>query len=346
MAPAPEVAVVVGDFGRRRFLPFALRSVESQRLPRPRFEVVVTKNYRDEALDRALERSGATVLFDPEPRIGRWLRRAVDASRAPIVTFLDDDDEYEPDRLERVLSVFGEHPGLGFYRNRVSVLDAEGQSVPPARWRSLEADAAFDTLGPIYVGPEEPERLLDLAAHRTYVTFNSSTMALRRDLLDGDVGESFERTELPDQALFLAALLSRRGVFLDDRRLTRYRYYPGNVTREVGWLARAEASYADLATLAARHDRPRVAAWLSERSVHYGRMFRGRRLVDRVTGRAARAEVARQTAEYLRYLARHPAERRFTLDTWAAGAYGLAYVPLGPLVAELARARLTAAPGA
>jgi glycosyltransferase involved in cell wall biosynthesis len=342
VAGEPEVAVIVGDYSRRRYLPFALRSLEAQTLPRERYEVVVTKNYRDPELDRSLEEAGATVLFDEEPRIGRWLRRAVNASKAPIVTFLDDDDEFEPDRLAHVLSVFGQHPDLGFYRNRVSVIDGDGRPIPPARWRAHEADLGFDSLGPVYVGPDHKGQLLDLATRRTHSTFNLSTMAMRRELLEGDRGDSFERAQLPDFYLFLAGVLAPRAVYLDDRRLTRYRYYPGNVTREVTWLGRAESSYRDMAEVAARHRRPEVAEWLSRQSVHYGRMFRGSTLVERVAARAVRREVAQRTGEYLRFLGQHPAERRWTLDTWAAGAYGLGYVPFAPFVARLARARTAA----
>jgi len=340
VAGEPEIAVIVGDYSRRRYLPFALRSLEAQTLPRERYEVIVTKNYLDPDLDRRLKEAGATVLFDEEPRIGRWLRRAVNSSRAPVVTFLDDDDEFEPDRLAHLVGVFAQHPDLGFYRNRVTVIDADGRPIPPERWRAHEVDRGFDELGPIYFGPDDKGELLDLATRRTHATFNSSTMALRRDLLDGDPGDSFERAQLPDFYLFLAGVLAPRGVYLDDRRLTRYRFYSGNVTREVPWLGRAETSYREMAEVATRHRHPEVAAWLSRQSVHYGRMFRGSTLVERVAARALRKEVARRTGEYLRYLGQHPTERRWTVDTWAAGAYGIGYVPFAPLVARFARARV------
>jgi glycosyltransferase involved in cell wall biosynthesis len=338
----PEVAVIVGDYGRRRYLRSALRSLAAQTLPRARFEVVVTKNYRDPELDRALDEDGATVLFDEERQIGRWLRRALETSRAPIVTFLDDDDEFEPDRLERLVETFARFPDLGFYRNRVVVIDRDGRPVPRERWRSLEVDPEFDRLGSVHLGPDDLPRLVDLAAHRSYATFNSSTMALRRELLEGGVGDAFERTQLPDQFLFLSGILARRGFYLDDRRLTRYRFYPGNVTREVPWLGHAETSYRDMAAVATRYGFAEVAAWLDERAVHYGRMFRGGTLVSQVAAGAPRGEVAGRTGEYLRYLGRHPEEREWTLDIWAAGMYGLGYVPFGPLVARLARARVAA----
>jgi glycosyltransferase involved in cell wall biosynthesis len=342
MPNSPEISVIVGAHSREEYLPYAIRSMTAQTLPRERFEIVVIKDFRSAEVDRELERVGATVLFDEEPRIGRWLSHAVRACRAPVVTFCDDDDEFEPERLSHLLATFDRYPDLGFYRNRVTVIDRAGRPIPPERWRTHERDDGFDSLGPVYVGTTEKGRLLDLATQRTHATFNSSTMAVRRELLDGDVGEGFERTQLPDQYLFLAAVLAPRGAYLDDRRLTRYRYYPGNVTREVFWLGRAEASYRDMADVADRHGHPEAARWLSHQAVHYGRMFRGGTLVERVVARAVRREVAQRTGEYLRYLGQHPEERRWTLDTWAAGAYGLGYVPFAPLVARLARARVTA----
>ena len=342
MAGAPEIAVVVGDYSRRRYLPFALRSLAAQTLPRGRFEIVVTKNWHDPAIDRSLEDLGARVLFDEETRIGRWLRRAVSAARAPIVTFLDDDDEYEPGRLARILEVFSAHPDLGFYRNRVRVIDRDGRPTPPAAWRAHEVDAAFDTLGPVYLEPGETARTFDLAARRTHITFNSSTMAIRRELLEGALGDDFSEGQLPDLSLFLAGVLSHRALFLDDQRLTRFRYYRDSVTHETPWLGRAESSFRAAAGSARRHGRPDFARWLEEMAVHYGRMYRGSELVERIVARGPRREVAQRTAEYLRLLGRHPTERAWTLDTWAAAGYGLAYLGVPTLTAQLAHRRLRA----
>jgi glycosyltransferase involved in cell wall biosynthesis len=341
VATDPEVAVVIGDYSRRGFLTAALRSVRTQTLARERYELVVTKNYRDDALDRELVRDGATVLFDDEPQIGRWLLRAIRASRAPIVSLLDDDDEFEVDRLAHVVEVFRRFPDLAFYRNRVRVLDREGRPTPPASWRAHETDALFDELGPVHVAAGDDRALLDLA-RRAHPTFNSSTMAFRREILDGDIGEAFERTQLPDQFLYVAAALARRGVYLDDRRLTRFRYYRGSVTHEVAWFGRAETAFGEVARLASAKGTPDLAAWLGALSVHYGRMFRGSSLVERVAEGAPRPEVARRTSEYLRFLGRHPAERSLALATSAAAAYGLAYLAVPSLTARFARARLVA----
>jgi glycosyltransferase involved in cell wall biosynthesis len=342
MPTGPEISVIVGAYSRETYLHLAVRSLLAQTIPRDRFEIVVVKNFRSPEADRELAAAGATVLFDEGQRIGRWLRHAIRASRAPIVTFLDDDDEFEPDRLERVLEVFRQHADLGYYRNRVRVIDSEGRSVPEDLWRYNEKDPALDQTGPVYLPREGKADLLDLATKRTRATFGSSTMALRRELLDGELGDEFERTQLPDLFQLLLAAVLPYGIYFDDRRLTRFRRYAGNVTRSAWWLGYAAESERDMAAIAKRFGHPEFSQWLASRAVNHERLFRGGTLVAQVGNGAGRRDVARLTAEYLRFLGRHPEERAWTLDTWAAVVYGLSDLLVPTLVSGIARARMAA----
>jgi len=345
VAPDPEIAVVVHAYERRAFLPFALQSLAAQTLRRDRFEVLVAKSFDDPEIDRAIEALGATSFRDDDRWNSRCLHRAVRASHAPIVTFLDDDDEFEPERLERILEVMHAHPDVGYYRNRVRVIDGDGRPIPPDRWRVHEQDASFDTLGPVHISPDEKADLLNLGIRRTSATFNSGTMAIRRDALGGDVGDTFDEARMSmDVFLFLAAVLSPWGLFLDDRRLTRYRFHSGNTTREreTYWLGLTMEADRAMAALAARGGRADFAEWLMGESVHYERMFLGSTLVGRIAARAGRAEVARLTGGYLRFLGRNAHERSPSLDVWAAGGYGLAYTLVPAVSRRIATLRPTA----
>ncbi len=342
MAAELRQAVVVGAYGRREFLLRAVRSVELQQYPRDRIELIVTKNFKDAAIDRALEAAGATVRFDDAPEVGRWQRRAVAASTAPWVTILDDDDELEPGRLARVAEVAVARPDVAFYRNRVSVIDRGGAPVPPARWRRLESDPGFDTLGEVYLPAGAKDRAFEIGTRRTFATFNSSTMAFRREVLDGDLGAAFDRSWLPDTFLYLAATLGPGGLYLDPRRLTRYRRHDRSATTAPGWFAHAAEAEAEMAAVAERHGHAGFAAYFRQLAVHYARMARGAAVVGAIAARAPRREVARRTGAYLRHLGSHPAERRWTLDTWASGLYGLGYAVFPAAVRRLAAQRITA----
>lgn len=338
MSKEPAIAVVIGAFQRETFLLSAVRSVLGQTLARDRYEVVVTKDFRRDDIDEFLAREQILARLDADPRIGTWLLGAVRSTTAPLLAFLDDDDEFEPERLAHVLDVFHDHPEVGFYRNRVSVIDERGDPTPSQRWRHLEKDPYFDRTGPILVPPDSKGALLDLATRKGRISFNSSTIIIRRELLDGRFGEAFARTQLPDLAFFLFGVLGPYGLYLDDRRLTRFRYYRENVTHRVEWLKHASEAYRDLASLARAFERADFAAWLGHEAEHYDRLHRSGTIVEKVGAGASRREVARLACDYLRFLMGHPAERGLAPDVWAAEAYASVYL-LAPRVARRVRDR-------
>ncbi|MCI4339462.1 MAG: glycosyltransferase family 2 protein [Thermoplasmata archaeon] len=336
----PDIAVVIGAFGRTTFLARAVASVLAQTLSRDRIEIVVTKDFTDPALDRSLAASGVLTIQDAEPRIGRWLLRAIRATHAPLIAFLDDDDEFVPERLAGVVARFRDDPELGFYRNRVQVIDADGRATDPAGWRRLEKDVGFDRTGPVAVPPRAKGGMLGLVAHETHAGFNSSTIVVRRELFDGELGAAFEGTQLPDVALLVAAVVSPFGLYLDDRRLTRFRYHGENITHSVAWLRHAAEAHAALADLTGRHGRDDFAGWLRGVSEHYDRVYRATVLITEVRAGASRDRVASLAFDYLRFLGCHRAERRADAEVWGPTLYALAYLLWPGLGQRVAVARV------
>ncbi|HTW39969.1 MAG TPA: glycosyltransferase [Thermoplasmata archaeon] len=341
MASAPEVAVVVGAYSRDTFVREAVRSVLAQNVPRSSVEIVVTKNFERPDLNAELARDGVRVLADPTPRIGTWLLNAIRATRAPIVTLLDDDDLYAPERLARVLEAFRTHPEVGFYRNRVGLVDPAGRPTAPETWPPRAADPYFDAHGPALIAPDAKGELVDLLFRRTRVSFNSSSMAFRRELLDGRRGEHFAATWLPDSSLLLNAVASPFGLFLDDRRLTLHRTHPSNVTRTTEWLRWGMESSWGFAVEAREFGRPDFAEHYERAALHYDRMLRAGELIDRMAAGADRREVARRAADYARFLARHAEERAWNRDAWGVEAYAASYLVSPTFTRRVQRGRPT-----
>jgi glycosyltransferase involved in cell wall biosynthesis len=338
----PGVAVIIGAYRRSEFLASAVQSVLAQTLPRSAFEVLVVIDRPDPDLQRALERSGIRVRTDPEPRIGRWLLDAIADTSAPLIALLDDDDEFEPDRLAAAVEVFREHPDVMFYRNRVRVIDRSGEAVPESQWTPLTLDSSYDRGGSRLVSASDRAAVLALFELAATVSFNSSSMIVRRSLLGGDARSAFEPTQLPDLALAVVAALSPGAIYLDAARRTRYRETSGSATRHFGWLRVSAESHQRLAEYALEHGFPDLAAWLGERSIHFDRLYRGEAVVECVRSASSRAEVACGAAAYLRFLGKHPREWSTALNVWAAPLYASGYVVLPWLTRRLAVARPTA----
>jgi GT2 family glycosyltransferase len=109
VAETPAVSVVICTRRRPQLLPRSVAAVLAQELDAP-FEVIVV-NDDDEPLRCRLPDDDRLVVLSGR-RLGLCAGRnaGVDAARAPIVAFTDDDTVAPPDWLAHVLAAFAEHP--------------------------------------------------------------------------------------------------------------------------------------------------------------------------------------------------------------------------------------------
>lgn len=321
----PSVSVIVGAYRRGDYVLGAVRSVAEQTLPSSEYEIIVLTDEARPALLRELEPYRVRLRVDPQQHIGRWLAGAIDETRAEIVTFLDDDDEYDPERLGRVVDTFARHPGLSFLHHRTSVIDRDGRPVPSTKWRAHELALDHPT-GEPYVPPEEKQRRLGeiLAAD---AGFNLSSMALRRADLVGPLGRLLAGSRyVPDLPLLLIGLLAPGGLFLEERRLTRYRHHGANRTMDSGWIRDAADDRRRLSGEVRALGGAFYADWIDRLADHFDKLASIEGISEAVRAGASREEVAQKAGGYLRLLGRAPAERTAEVVTWAIVAYAAGYL--------------------
>lgn len=94
-----EIAVVIPAHNAVSFLPFALQSLQEQTL-RPK-EVVVVDDGSTDGTAAVAEQAGVTVIRQPQRGPAAARNRGVQATKAPLVAFLDADDWYGPAKLGR-----------------------------------------------------------------------------------------------------------------------------------------------------------------------------------------------------------------------------------------------------
>lgn len=134
----PAVSVVIPTYNRAHLLRRTLESVLQQTLTD--FEVLVVD-------DCSSDDPGEVVADCNDPRL-RYLRQAENSgvaaarnrglreARAPLVAFLDDDDEWFPRKLELQAALFRHAPDVGLVYSGVETVTADGSrsvKIPTAR---------------------------------------------------------------------------------------------------------------------------------------------------------------------------------------------------------------------
>ena len=321
----PSISVIVATYLRREFIVDAVRSVFGSGLSPDQVDVVVTKGYPSTTQDEELRQLGARIILDPESNMGQRLWRAIPMTHARLVAFLDDDDLFEATRLEHVCRIFDTHPGVGFYRNRVTLIDRAGEPVPRELYGAMELDPLLDRTGPLdSISGSHPTDYHLL--RKGFPWFNTSAMVLRRELLTGPFGHLLESADFaPDVRLYLIALLSGTGLYIDDQRLTRYR------ASSPTWSELARRSWGELAAV-------KVSSELAQRltqppwPAQFRTLVRNSEMravwsefVSRIEQRRPRVEVISAFLEYIDSVVRHPRAIRFDPSRFfylvCAGAY-------------------------
>jgi glycosyltransferase involved in cell wall biosynthesis len=128
----PAVSVVVTSYNYGRYVGGALSSVRDQTLKD--VEVIILD---DGSSDNSLAEI-EPFLGDPRFRLvrqdhcgqTRTKNRGLELARAPFVAFLDADDVWAPDKLDRQFARFRTEPDLGVVFTRRTLIDAGGRPLP------------------------------------------------------------------------------------------------------------------------------------------------------------------------------------------------------------------------
>jgi len=248
---AVRASVLVIAHDRRDFLREAVESVLAQDLDRSQYEIIVVKNFEESKVDAFLDGARVRRIESREPAGAPKIVEGLRASQGRVICILDYDDQFEPDRLRTVLHEFESDPTLGLYRNQLSYIGPDGQ---PIHGRALWPHRLQTPrpAGRVRLTDENKEREILRVAGK-HPEFNTSTFAVRREILEAGLPYLSRLAITVDTFLFFAALCSRWSILLDDRRLTRYRVHGLNTS--VSGTADTRASLKRLADFAQTSDR-------------------------------------------------------------------------------------------
>ncbi len=213
----PELSVVILAWKRRRFVRHAVRSVAAGAPPPGGREIIVVHNFEDPDLERELAGQGIRTVTDRRTPVGASVARGLEEARGEVVSFLDDDDEFEPEKSATVAAWFREDPELALARNGYRPIDLQGRPVPG--WPACEWPGT---------APRAPVVLRTVAekrASRVLPMYNLSTISVRRSTLRPFL-PAFENVAAgSDSLVFLSALSSPGAVRVDPLVLSCHRIH-------------------------------------------------------------------------------------------------------------------------
>jgi glycosyltransferase involved in cell wall biosynthesis len=236
--PGPFFSVIITAYNRRRFLLRAVDSVLAQSEPRDAYEIIVVKNFEDEAIDRELAAKGVITLLRAEAPLGIHLGAALERVRGEVVAFLNDDDRWAPERLAAARARFANDPRLGFYATSYRVIDEEDRPLPAERDRFTAVARFAAAPGAIFrVAPDSPPEELE-----RFVRANpgsDSTIAIRSAILRGFRQELCDLPSSVDTFMLTLGFLSGLDLVIEYRPLTLLRVHAENMSRATDVSCRA-----------------------------------------------------------------------------------------------------------
>jgi glycosyltransferase involved in cell wall biosynthesis len=236
LAAIRSISVILAAYGRREFVSEAIRSVSSQDIDLSQVELVVVTDLPEVGSpSRVREIAGTdkirirTVYPGPVP-LGQSQSAAISASSGGIITFLNDDDLWERNRLRFISERFEKDPNLGFFHNGQSFIGPDGSlSNSGLSYALFKHPSGLFRHGEAYLSAAE-------AARRPWILrkfeadFNTSSMAIRRRVIEPHLHELSGIRATDDTFYLYVALASGMMILLSSSPLTRYRLHTKNVS--------------------------------------------------------------------------------------------------------------------
>ena len=160
--PEPLVTVVVPVFAGERLLPTALDSALAQTYAHAEV-IVVDDGSPDRSAELAARRPGVRVLRQPHRGVAAARNAGVEAGAGDLIAFLDQDDEWWPDKLARQVKLMTDRPEVGLAMTHVEMVLSPGTPRPdwldpawllipqpgfvPSTW--MVRRAVFERIGPL-----------------------------------------------------------------------------------------------------------------------------------------------------------------------------------------------------
>lgn len=212
MAEEKQISVIILAHRRRKYLDRALNSVLQQTLDKRFYEIIVVKNFTDPVFDEKAAAVGTIVINSSLENLGGKMVEGIQSSSGRLISFLEDDDEFLPGKLETSLKEFQKSSELIYFHNSAMAIE-NGSEI---KNKTVMAPPIMITVQ----GQVIPKVFRTLSNTGSFG--NNSCLTLRRSFLEKYLVYIEKLNVTVDGFLFLAALDMEKELKFDVRPFTRY----------------------------------------------------------------------------------------------------------------------------
>ena len=124
----PYISVIITAYNRKQYLMDAIKSVLAQTIERSLYEIIVIKNFKDDEIDDFMTKNNIkNIIMDG--RIGEFLYKGISESKGKIISFLDDDDYFDINKLETIIDIFNKNPDIVYCHNNQIWVNAKNEII-------------------------------------------------------------------------------------------------------------------------------------------------------------------------------------------------------------------------
>lgn len=135
-----NISVIITTYNRAHIVSHAIRSVFAQSVA-PREIIVVNDGSSDNTLEVLEEFAGQIRVIDqPNGGISAARNAGITAATGEWIAFLDDDDEYAPDRLLNASEAIAMYPEAGVHMSNITAISPDSPDKDVFRERGLKCD--------------------------------------------------------------------------------------------------------------------------------------------------------------------------------------------------------------
>jgi len=213
---------LIYTYDRKDYILRAVNSVLQQDFDHNKFEIVVVKGFVDSDIDKFLNSYGIKSVYLNDKSLGSKVAKGIQCCKGDVICLLDDDDEFETNKLQTVFKIFDENHNVDFVHNSIVKIDDTGSIIDNSPNENFQNN--------LYFSPTNYNSDLFSKIIKKRGDWYLSSMCIRKSILNGVLDDLANTNQSVDKFIFFAALNYGKAILMIKDKLTRYRLHESTTT--------------------------------------------------------------------------------------------------------------------